>query len=182
MTVTDERWPAGPLSLATNANSTRNGSQSHAMGSLAGLSFPVTLLWALRALVSAKAATAAELLRVPNLRIVAAGCSHRLEQRILEQTSYFDELQTYLPHTKLELVMLGPEIRTMSSVAEKQAASDSLCWHRSSDAYSWATWQGTLKQFLQVCIVAMLSHSATVASAGPGHTHASGRFTKSSRL
>ena len=129
----------------------------------------MTLLWALRSLVFAKAASASDLLRIPKLRIVAAGCSHRLERRILEQTNYFNELQKYLPHSEIELCMVGPEMCAHLETRGTGATHQDLVWHHESAAYRWATWQGTLQGFLTVRDIAMRSCAVRLRAASRPH-------------
>jgi hypothetical protein len=50
---------------------------------VAALSFPLSFCWIIRRLVESKALPVESLLRSSKLRIIAAGCTHRLEQRIL---------------------------------------------------------------------------------------------------
>jgi hypothetical protein len=129
-----------------------------------GLSFPMSLLWALRKMVECKTISSAELLRVPHLRIITAGCSHRLEQRILQESNYFQELTSYLRFSSIELCMVGPEMEAPqqhlgsfggAGRAEKSHTVDEgrpphdLHWVAESDAFKWSTFQGTLLTFLK---------------------------------
>jgi hypothetical protein len=111
----------------------------------AGLSFPLSFLWALRQLVETKAASAQEILRAPRLRVIAAGCSHRLEQRILQETNYFSELSHMLPASQISLCMIGPEMHYTFGAGEHD-----LKWTEETPSFRWTTSTHTLKTFVEV--------------------------------
>ena len=103
-----------------------------------------------------QALPAATLLRSPKLRIVAAGCTHRLEQRILQESNCFQELEQYFPHSEVRLCMVGPEVRVPkrkgnAKGSSKKARKGTSCeWTKESDRFSWTLQQGTVKGFLKV--------------------------------
>jgi hypothetical protein len=70
---------------------------------LAGLSYPLTLVYAMHLLR----------LRPPApgpFTIIVMGASSKAEERLLRDSNYWDELPHFLPNTKLHLVFVGPEV------------------------------------------------------------------------
>lgn len=95
------------------------------------------------------------LLRSPKLRIVAAGCTWRLEQRILEESNCFHELQHYFPHSEIQLCMVGPEIRVPkrkgNSKRNAKKNRKATCeWTKENSRFSCCLQQCTVKEFLKV--------------------------------
>ena len=94
-------------------------------------------------MVFSKVLSVGEALRAPSLRVVAAGCSHRLEQHILQQSNYFKEWVTMLPHTRIDLCMIGPEMRPGAGAA-------SPTWTEMSNRLRYTISEQTLGEFLEV--------------------------------
>lgn len=122
----------------------------------AALSFPLAFCWCVRRLVELQAMPAVSLLRCPKLRIVAAGCTHRLEQRILAETNCFHELEHYFPCSEIKLCMVGPEIRVpkhkvnFSGSSKKGRKAANCEWTKETDRFSWCLSQSTVKDYLKV--------------------------------
>ena len=115
-------------------------------GRCAGLSFPLTFLWALRQMVLNRALSVREALHAPTLRIIAAGCSHRLEQHILQHSNYFEEWPKMLPRTHIDCCMVGPEMQALSNAS--RLADDH--WTQVTERLRYKTSQDTLGEALQV--------------------------------
>jgi hypothetical protein len=104
---------------------------------------------------------AQQLLRSPQLRIVAAGCTHRLEQRILQETNYFHELERYFPHSDIRLCMVGPEIRVSNMQRgkmkrkgkKKRGGKPSPEWVHESKRFAWCVERGTVRAFLRSKVI-----------------------------
>lgn len=125
----------------------------------AGLSFPMTLLWCIRRTVALQMLPRT-LLEASHIRIVAAGCTHRLEQRILQESNYFHELASYFPSSYLQLCMVGPEMKAVSSKSKQgstKKAPKSLAWVHGSERFSWCVQRSTVRKFLQVCCQAAVA-------------------------
>lgn len=119
----------------------------------AGLSFPMTLLWCIRRTIELQTLPTT-LLKASHIRIVAAGCTHRLEQRILQESNYFHELTSYFPSSCLQLCMVGPEMKPVSSRTKKgstKKANKGLVWVHASQRFSWCVQRSSVRKFLQVC-------------------------------
>ena len=82
---------------------------------LDGLSYPMSLVWAVRHL-ELRPATAANL-RKP-LTVVAIGAASRSEERLLHKTNYWAELGTWLPASQIDLWLVGPEVTAKAAAAE----------------------------------------------------------------
>ena len=128
----------------------------------AGLSFPLTLLWCLRRCIELQKLPKS-FLQAPHIRIVAAGCTHRLEQRILQESNYFHELTSYFPSSCLQLCMVGPEIKPPSSKSKHGSTkkpSKAVAWVHASERFSWCLQRSTVRKFLQVCCGSLSNWSA----------------------
>lgn len=92
-----------------------------------------------------------------HIRIVAAGCTHRLEQRILQESNYFHELESYFPSSRLQLCMVGPEMKPTTGPKAKHGSSKKAtktsAWVRATDRFSWCAQRGTIRNFLKVWVL-----------------------------
>ena len=84
---------------------------------LDGLSFPLTFLWAVfkAGLRTALPALATE----RRLTVVVMGGSERAEERLLLQTTYFQEISAYFPGVAVHLILSGPEMSRAGHKATK---------------------------------------------------------------
>jgi len=90
---------------------------------LDGLSYPLTLIYALQRLR----------LRPPSpgpLTLLIVGASSKAEERLMRESSYWLELTHYFPGTRLELVFCGPEIaHSAHGHTTRHGALTARCFH-----------------------------------------------------
>uniref|UniRef100_A0A061SFL9 Mitochondrial splicing suppressor protein 51 n=1 Tax=Tetraselmis sp. GSL018 TaxID=582737 RepID=A0A061SFL9_9CHLO len=89
---------------------------------LDGLSFPLTFLFALRELLRTGGADKAILSR-KTILIGVLGASERAEQRLLRDTSYWDEVGHMFPGSRVELWLVGPEVSADSPMRPQGESS-----------------------------------------------------------
>lgn len=87
-----------------------------------------------------------EALDAPRLRVIAAGCTHRLEQHILTHSNYFEEWATMLPRTQIDLFMIGPEMQGPRAVPGTADRS----WTQVTERLRYTTSRETLGELLEV--------------------------------
>lgn len=131
----DHRWPqlgapvwkAPPQMLGSGWHAyieARLGHRADASGRIKidgslidGLSYPLSLVHALR-LLGARAPQHVPALAGARLRVVVAGASVKVEERLLRETDYWLELAHLLPEVAhVELILVGPEVSAAGAAA-----------------------------------------------------------------
>jgi len=105
---------------------------------LDGLSFPLSLLYALRQLLSIdKDFKDRWQAGSKELAILALGCSERAEEHVLRHTNYFGELSHYLPRFSTRLWMVGPEMSARGHMQDLQLAPNlsATCYRGTTAAF-----------------------------------------------
>ena len=100
-----------------------------------GLSYPLTLAWALAALGMASSGVEGSDAGSP-LEVLLVGAAEKTEERVLVETNYFAELAVLLPRRRLRLSLVGPEV-----------SRTDLAWHDLAPGVEARTFRGTYLDF-----------------------------------